>query len=137
MEYNESGKLTVRTYTASGALPVNGSIIHITGVDENNRYVNYSIISDVDGVSIIGNLPAPGRSYSLTPGSAEVPYATYDIEASADGYYSKKINNVAIFSGEDAVLPINMIPISTIGAHPVYPRGTLDTTVYENEALEM
>lgn len=136
MEYTESGKLTVRTYTASGALPVVGSVIHITGVDENNRYINYSIITDVDGVSVIGALPAPDRAYSLSPGSAEVPYAVYDIEASADGYYSKKIKDVAIFSGEDAVLPINMIPISLNNGGSMYPIGTLDTLVSENEMLE-
>lgn len=136
MEYNDSGKLSVRAYTASGAYPVAGTVIRVTGVDENNRFVNYSIITDVNGVSIFSALPAPPASYSLSPGSAEVPYAIYDIEASADGYYSKIIHDVAVFPGREAVLPINMIPVSVNDNGAMYPRDTLDTFVTENEFLE-
>ncbi len=136
MEYNDSGRLSVRAYTASGAYPVAGTVIRVTGVDENNRFINYSIITDVNGVSIFSSLPAPAEEYSLSPGSQEPPYAIYDIEASADGYYSKIIHDVPIFSGQEAVLPINMIPISVNDNGSMYPRDTLDTFVTENAFLE-
>lgn len=137
MPYTDSGKLTVRTYTAGGALPVPSVVIRVRGVDENNRYISYSIITDIDGVSVVDSLPAPDKALSLSPGAKETPYAIYDIEASADGYYTKSISSVAIFSGENAVLPINMIPISLDNRGSLYPIGSLDTTVYENELLEM
>ncbi len=137
MQYQDFGKLTIRAYTAGGALPVPSAVIRVKGVDENNRYISYSIITDIDGVSIINALPAPDKALSLSPGAIEVPYAIYDIEASADGYYTKNISSVAIFSGENAVLPINMIPISLDNGGATYPRGSLDTVVYENELLEM
>ena len=136
MDYNETGKLTVRTYTASGALPVPKSVIQITGVDENNRFVNYSLITDSDGVTVVSGLPAPEKDLSLRPGVGILPYSAYDVTATADGYYSKRIHNVAIFSGEDAVLPINMIPITGANGGQMYPRDTLDTDVIENALLE-
>lgn len=136
MNYNETGKLTVRTYTASEALPVPKTVIQITGADEGNRFVNYSLITDNDGVTIIATLPTPDKGLSLKPNSGTVPYAVYDVTASADGYYSKKIHNVALFSGEDAILPINMIPITGPNGGAMYPRDTLDTVVKENSLLE-
>ena len=136
MKYTDKGKLYVRAYTASGALPVPGAVIKITGADENNRYITFSRLTDVNGVVLFDNLPAPTVGYSLAPSPSEIPYSVYDVEASKEGYYSKKINDVAIFSGEDAVLPINMIPISINGDGSMYPRDTLDTTVTENEFLE-
>ena len=136
MRYNETGKLTVRTYTASGALPVPKSVIQITGVDEKNRFINYSLITDKDGVVFISDLPTPDKALSLTPGIGIPPYSMYDVVASADGYYSKRIHNVALFSGEDAVLPINMIPLTGANGGEMYPRDTLDTDVVENALLE-
>ena len=137
MPYTDTGRLTVRTYTAGGALPVPSVVIRVRGVDENNRYISYSILTDIDGVTSISSLPAPDKALSLSPGAIDAPYATYDIEASADGYYTKNISSVAIFSGENAVLPINMIPLSLDNGGSTYPRGSLDTQVYENELLEM
>ena len=135
VKYTENGTLTVRTYTASGALPVKNSLIRITGVDENNRYVDFTLLTDEDGVTRIISLPTPDKAFSTGSGATEIPYAVYDIEASADGYYTKRISNVAIFSGVNSSQAINMIPIS-IGANgDEYPRGNLNATVYENEYL--
>ena len=135
MKYTENGTLTVRTYTASGALPVKNSLIRITGVDESNRFIDFTLLTDEDGVTRLISLPTPDKGLSTAPGAPQIPYAIYNIEASADGYYTKRINNVAIFPGINSSQAINMIPIS-IGPHKEeYPRGNLDATVYENEYL--
>ncbi len=135
MKYTDNGSLTVRTYTASGALPVKNSLIRITGVDENNRYVDFTLLTDEDGVTRIISLPTPSKEFSMGPGAAEVPYAVYDVEASADGYYTKRISNVAIFPGINSSQAINMIPISIGTNGDEFPRGNLNATVYENEYL--
>ena len=136
MQYDEYGTLTVRTYTAGGALPVAKSVIRITGVDEENRFVEYSVLTDVDGITESIALPSPGVRFSLSPGSAETPYAMYNLEISADGYYPKKISDVAIFSGIDSQQPIAMIPLPIRDNGTTYPRGNLNATVIENENLE-
>lgn len=108
--YDSSGKLTVRAYTAGGALPVEGAVVRIMGATEENRLVAYSLITDRDGVTEVTLLPAPSISYSLSPDPAEMPYALYDIEITAPGYYSERLNGVSVFSGISSVQPINMIP---------------------------
>ena len=136
MQYDEFGTLTVRTYTGGEALPVPKTVVRIRGVDEENRFVEYSLLTDPDGVTKGIQLPSPGKKYSLTPNSAEVPYALYKIELSADGYYPKIINDVAIFSGVNSQQSIAMIPLPVRDVDTVYPRGNLTATVKENENLE-
>lgn len=135
MQYNESGTISIRVFTAGGALPIAETVVRITGIDEENRFVEYSILTDVDGLTNKIPLPTPARSFSLSPYSPEVPYANYDIEIVADGYYPKTIHNVAIFSGINAIQEVNMIP-SGISQNPLYPTNNLNTTVYENPNLE-
>ena len=136
MDYNSYGTLNVRTSIASGAVPVPKTVIRIFGADEYNRYVEYSILTDVDGSTQRITLPAPAKVFSTEPFSPEVPYALYDIEASRDGYYTKRISNVAIFPDTNTSQIINMIPISISEGGAFYPKGNLDATVKENEFLE-
>ena len=136
MPFTKSGSLIINATSAGGALPTSGTIVKIIGTNEENRDIQYSIITDIDGVSERITLPAPARELSLSPASAEQSYATYDIEISAPGFYSKKIYNVAVFDGEETIQPINMIPMSTRNPGVDYPRGNLNTFVKENEMLE-
>ena len=135
MKYTDTGTLIVRTYTAGGALPVTNSIIRITGVDEENRLTEYSLTTDKDGLTEKINLPAPPKSASLSPNETEFPYAQYTIEISADGYYPKLINNLAIFSGTQTFQPVNMIPLAIYERGVDFPKDTLTTTVEENPFL--
>ena len=136
MNYNNYGTLNVRTSVASGALPVPKTVIRIFGADEDNGYVEYSILTDDDGSTARITLPAPAKVYSTEPFSPEVPYALYDIEASREGYYTKRIHNVAIFPDTNTSQIINMIPISISEGGAFYPKGNLEATVKENEFLE-
>lgn len=135
MPYNDTATIIVKTYTAGGALPVSKTVVKINGADEENRFVEYTILTDVDGITPKIPLPAPNKSESLSPGAKEFPYALYDIEVTADGYYPKRINNVALFSGVETFQPINMIPISVYESGVDFPRDTLNSTVYENPYL--
>ena len=136
MDYSSYGTLNVMASIASGAVPVPKTVIRIFGADEGNRYVEYSILTDVDGSTQRINLPAPEKIYSTEPFSQEAPYALYDIEASREGYYTKRINSVAIFPDTNTSQIINMIPISINEGGAFYPKGNLDATVRENEFLE-
>ena len=135
MKFNESGTLAIRTYTAGGALPIAGSVVRIHGSNEENRFIEYTLITDSDGITKIIALPSPDKAYSMAPGAKEAPYASYDVEVSSDGYYTKRISDVAIFSGIDSIVPISMIPLPVRGGVS-YPIGNLDATVTENENLE-
>ena len=129
------GSLTVRTYTAGGALPVSGALVRIQGAEEGNRFVSYTLITDRDGLTDRVILPAPSVDYSLSPGPAEAPYAVYDIEISAEGYYTKIIKGLTVFSGIDSVQLVNLIP-STASPIMDYPRGNINASIPENQDLQ-
>ncbi len=131
---DSQGTLRIRAYTAGGALPVANAVVRIKGAEEANRLVSYSLLTDRNGTTEAINLPAPSLSFSLSPSPAEAPFALYDVEITADGYYSKRINGISVFSGVNSVQLANMIPSST-GAED-YPRGNINTTIPENESLQ-
>ena len=130
-----SGTLRIRAYTASGALPVEGATVRVSGALEDNRLVAYSSITDRNGLSDLFVRPAPAVDYSLSPNPAELPYSVYDLEISAPGYYSKRINGLTVFAGINSVQLINMIP----GSGKIitdYPRGNINFIIPENEDLQ-
>ena len=133
MNYNSTGYIEFRTLLANGALPASDVNIRITGSEEGNIGIDYSIVTDKDGISEVLSLPAPSRSYSLSPNGAEQAFANYDVEVFKDGYYAKTITNVSIFDGIKSVLPIELIP-NAKNDHLLTPN---DNTVIltENEDL--
>jgi hypothetical protein len=135
MNYTGSGQIRVRTYTAGGALPVEGTVVKIYGTDDYNKDVKYSLITDSNGITDRIALPAPMKDYSMHPGAKESPYAVYNAELIKDGYYPKRIDNIPVFSGTNALLPIEMIPLAYDEGGTVIPNGTLDSIIYENENL--
>lgn len=132
MKYSYTGNLNVKTFLAADALPTPGALVRVFGVEEENRETEYSRITDVDGATGIIPLPAPPIDYSLYPHPAEHPYALYDVTVSLAGYYPKRVRNVAVFADHTTILPVNMIPASSIDP----PRNTLDSTSRENPYLE-
>ncbi len=128
MNYDDFGTLRIRATSASGAIPITGAIARITGGEEFNRDIAKSLVTDSDGVTPKTTLPTPNRSYSLTPKDEESPFALYDVEVTAEGYFTKRIIGVAIFSGINAILPVNMIPESS-SQNANYPKGNINSVL--------
>ena len=135
MKYTESGEITFRATSGSGALPVPDAIVRIKGAEEGNRFTVFSLLTDIDGVTQKVILPAPNLSFSEHPNSPETGYATYDVEVSANGYYPKRIYGLPIFPKTSAIQEINMIPLAQSSPYKEYPRGNLNTLIYENPVL--
>ena len=135
MNYEGSGQIRIRTYTAAGALPVEGTLIKIYGTDDYNKDVKYSLLTDSNGITEKISLPTPLKQYSMAPGSQESPYSVYNVELAKDGYYPKRIDNIPIFSDTNALLPIEMIPLSYAENGDIIPNDNLNSTIYENENL--
>ncbi len=132
---NSSGTLRVRAYAAQGALPVQGAVVRVMGSGEDNRLVAFSSVTDRDGLSELFTLPAPSVDFSLTPDPAELPYSLYDLEVSANGYYTKKIKGITVFSGINSIQLVNMIPGSGNMIED-YPRGSINYIIPENTDLQ-
>ena len=135
MSYDGSGLIKVRTFTADGALPVEGTLVKINGTDEYNQDVKYSLITDANGITESISLPAPLKQYSMSPGAPESPYAVYNAELIKDGYYPKRIDNIPVFSGTTAFLPIEMVPLSYAEGGSIIPNYYLNSVIHENENL--
>ena len=133
MAEESTGALVINTYTGSGAIPVPLSTVRVRGADENNRFIEYSVLTDEDGVSPTISLPTPDVSYSLTPNPKEAPYSNYDIEVIKDGYYTKRIYTVPIFSGITSILPVAMLPYVPYKDGGKYPSGNVNARVEEKE----
>ena len=132
---NSYGSLRIRTYTAGGALPVAGALVSIRGAEEQNRFVVHTLLTDRDGLTEKVSLPAPAVNYSLAPSPAETPYSVYDVEISADGFYTKRINGMSVFAGIDSIQLVNMIPSSSSPLE-TYPKGNINTIIPENQNLQ-
>ena len=135
MAFDKFGTLVVNITVADGALPLRDAKIRITGADEENREIVYSIRSDIDGISEVISLPTPEKALSLAPGATASSYAVYDIAVSSEGYYTKRIYNVPVFEGTETILPVNMLPLAIHESNATYPRGNLGTVVEENPYL--
>ena len=135
MNFDESGTLIIRAYTAGGAVPLQNGKIRINGAVEENRFYESNLVTDIDGLTARISLPTPDRIYSMAPGAPEMPYAVYDLEISAPGFYTKKLYGVSVFSGIDSFLPIAMIPLTDGGGAPP-PKDNLEIYIQENERLE-
>jgi len=120
------GGFTARA-SVGGAYPVEGALIRILGAEEDNRDIAYAVLTDRDGLTPKIALPAPRKSYSLSP-NEPTPYAIYDVEASAEGYYPKRIYGVSVFPDTDSLLEVNMIP-SDSRTEDDKPKGNLDAEV--------
>ena len=128
---NSYGQLEIRATKADGALPVTGATVRIMGAEEDNRFVVFSLKTDIDGNTMAVTLPAPSAGLSQEPGSRERGYAIYDVEVNADGYYPKLVRSVPIFAGIKSIQPINMIPLSENNPETEYPNGNLSSYVNE------
>ncbi len=112
MKYIGTGTLTAKAIVADGALPLQNALVNIRGADEENRFVEYSLLTDSDGLTETVSLPTPSVKYSLSPNPTEIPYASYDITAVADGYYPISIVGASVFANTHSLQVVNMIPIA-------------------------
>ena len=133
MVQNKTGYLTARVSTAGGALPIEGALVRIKGAEEVNETVNYSRITDNDGIVLRIPLPTASASLSQSPNPAESPYSLYNVEIARDGFFLKKLYNVAIFENIETILPVNLIPRDMSENESYYPRGSINTIIKESE----
>ncbi len=129
------GTLLVRTTTASGAYPVSDVNVYITGVAEIGEDIKISVLTNESGITQTILLPAPPRSLSLSPDRNGEAYAKYDVEIFKEGYYRKKLFDVAIFPGISSVLPVNLIPVTPYNEEENMPKDNENAIISENEDL--
>ena len=110
-----TGYLVVRVNTASGAIPVSGATVAIrsgvSGENGNKGAVLQILRTNSDGKTPRIPLPAPPRENSTHPGSM-VPYAPYQIDVVADGFYRQYFTGVPIYDGITSIQTATLIPLA-------------------------
>ena len=129
------GIMIVRATTASGAYPVPDVNVSIRGASDVGGDTRISVLTDESGVTQPILLPAPPRALSLSPNNTEEAFSRYDVEIFKDGYYRKKLYDVAVFSGITSILPINMIPSTPYNTEQNAPRENETVIVTEDLSL--
>ena len=89
-------------------------------------------MTDENGATQPILLPAPPRALSLSPDNTEDAYAKYDVEIFKEGYYRKKLFDIAMFSGITSILPINMIPTTPYNTSENAPQGSESSVITES-----
>lgn len=125
---SEYGSFEVNASIAEEASPVEGVVVRIVGADDDNAYVLRTLITDADGRTEKINLPTKNRTYSLAPNGGEVPYSKYNLEITKDGFYTKHIDGVSVFSGIESIQIVSMIPRSDKTVR-YFPEGNINITI--------
>ena len=111
------GYLLVRVSTALGAIPVEGATVTVRENDaesEQRGTIIRVLVSDRDGRTERIALAAPPRANSETPGG-RLPYATYNVDVEATGYYRQTFNGIPIYDTITSIQPALLIPIAQNG----------------------
>lgn len=104
----DTGKLKVSVTTEQGYTPIPGVRIEIANMGNPNQTLEV-LETDASGISETVDLDAPPLEYSMEP-SDNQPYSEYNLKISAEGYDSRIISGIQIFSGELGLQSIRLTP---------------------------
>lgn len=128
IEYTDTGWLQVQVSAANEAIPIESAIVLVLRKVNNATNLIWNLQTDTSGNSERVELPAPPENLSEQPEPVTViPYGVYLVIASHPDYYTTIVNDVQIFAGQTALLPISFIPLAEKDVNPSAPNNEFDT----------
>lgn len=127
MEYNGKGVIVVNVRAGDQADPIENAVVHISSINDGNRFYNATGVTDNSGTTQRFIVPTPSLSYSQTPDSRVRPYALYDISVTAKGFFNARSVDVPVFEGITSVQNFSMVPL------PLYMNANEETVTYYNQ----
>ena len=125
-EQVDQGNLQVQVASAVGALPVENARVSISYSGDPEGTIE-EFTTDRAGQSENVELATPPLEYSMEPDQPQ-PYAEYTVHVEADGFQSVDVSGVEVFSGEQAIQNIRLVPIENVDEpllNIVIPANTL------------
>lgn len=110
------GYLTIQARTAHDALPLSGVFVRVMNAQGGSVY---ELITDENGETQSVSLETVDKSFSQNPYFAGTPYTSYNVLALAPGFNSLYVSQIPIFEGENAVLPLMLIPLQERQTSPM------------------
>lgn len=126
-DYNGEGYIIVNVRAGDQADPIENAVVHISSINDGNRFFNVTGVTDESGTTQKFAVPTPSLSYSQTPDSKVRPYALYDISVTARGFFNARSVDVPVFEGITSVQNFSMIPL------PLYMKANEETVTYFNQ----
>ena len=116
MDEKPKGYLQVRVSSSREAFPVEGAIVLVTEKDPVSGATGIvrSLRTDMSGLTEKIPLETKKASLSESPEN-ESPFLSYAVEIIKDGYYRVLIDDVQVFEGISATLPVDLVPMSFDG----------------------
>lgn len=105
---SDTGNLNVIVTGTDSYSPLSSATIEIANTGEPNRILE-SVNTDRNGQTGNIELSAPPREYSMEPTDNQ-PYSEYNVKISAPGYQEGLVSGVQIFSGENGLQSIVLLP---------------------------
>ena len=105
-----TGFLKIFVTTAQKALPVQGARCIVSRTFGSEPYIFYTVSTNQDGATQPMPLPAPVRRLSEDPNENVLPFASYDITVTKNGFLDVRLQDVAIFDGIISIQSIDLIP---------------------------
>ena len=102
------GFLTIQARTAHDAIPLSG--VQITISDKQGNPV-YQLATDENGEAQEVPLETLDQSFSQNEFFTGTPYISYNVLAQASGFNSLYISDIPIYEGENAILPLSLVPM--------------------------
>lgn len=114
MPNTDTGYLVVAVSAARGNFPIEGARVRVYSTENDDTRLLYTLTTDASGRTERIELPAPPLRASQTPDTAEIPYASYNIDTDYDGYYTIENINAPVYSGITSIQNVAMIPITDV-----------------------
>lgn len=110
----KTGKIIVEVTTARGAVPISGATVVIDRFDRKDPIGRKELVAVLEtnqsGRTKEVSVPAAEKELSLEPGRTD-PFMTYYVSTREKGFVPVKDRPTDVFSGEVAILKIDLIPL--------------------------
>ena len=108
---NQQGSIVVRVTLANESLPVTDAVVTATmGEEENKKLLGVRKTNENGQTSEIF-VDTPDIEYSLEPENQVIPFASVDLKIEHPSVYTVIIKNVQVFSGNQSVVNVSLIPL--------------------------
>ena len=106
------GTLRVQLYVANGAFPISGAVVTVSKVLGGILQYQRKTTADSDGRTGLFYITTPSRELSLEENNTEIPYETVEVKVEAPGYETALISGIQVFSGQESLMQVEMLPLS-------------------------
>ncbi len=107
--YQSAGSIKISLTSSVGLFPIENATITVSFTGDPETPLE-TLTTDASGQTPVISLPAPDVSLSLSPTTAEQPYAEYNIRAEAEGYEPVLVSGSEVFADTLSLQPISMTP---------------------------